>query len=104
MEVRAEHGAPLWQWEALLQASGGRGEGTPATAITGFSIDSRSLLPGEVFVALRDVRDGHAFVAAALAAGASAALVESGFAADRVRGALIRVDDTLRAQIGRAHV
>jgi UDP-N-acetylmuramoyl-tripeptide--D-alanyl-D-alanine ligase len=104
MQVRAGQGAPLWQWEALLEASGGRGEGTPATAITGFSIDSRSLVPGEVFVALRDVRDGHAFVAAALAAGASAALVESGFSADRAEGALIRVDDTLRAlgDIGRA--
>ena len=43
--------------------------------ITGFSIDTRSLQPGDVFVALQDARDGHDFVAAAFKAGAAAALV-----------------------------
>ena len=44
-------------------------------AINGVSIDTRSLQPGNLFVALKDVRDGHDFVADAFAAGAEAALV-----------------------------
>ena len=39
------------------------------------SIDTRTLQPGDLFVALKDVRDGHDFVAAALEKGAAAALV-----------------------------
>ena len=41
----------------------------------GLSIDTRSLKPGEIFVALSDVRDGHDFIEDAFKAGASAALV-----------------------------
>ncbi len=41
----------------------------------GIAIDSRALKPGEIFVALQDVRDGHDYVGNAFAAGASAALV-----------------------------
>ena len=93
----------LWQWDRLVAAARGRAEGTPATPIAGFSIDSRSLAPGEVFVALKDVRDGHAFVPAAMAAGAAAAVVGNDYPASGA-GALIRVADTLRAleDIGRA--
>ncbi len=65
--------APLWQADALLDAVGGRF--TTPFAATGVSIDSRTLRPGDVFVALRGVTDGHAHVAAALAAGAAGALV-----------------------------
>ena len=43
----------------------------------GVSIDSRTLGPGQLFVALRGERfDGHAFVAAARDRGAAGALVE----------------------------
>jgi UDP-N-acetylmuramoyl-tripeptide--D-alanyl-D-alanine ligase len=50
-----------------------------AARFTGVSIDSRRLVPGELFFAIRGPRhDGHAFVAAALAAGAPAAVVERG--------------------------
>lgn len=42
---------------------------------TGVSIDTRSLQPGDLFVALKDVRDGHDFVAQAFEKGAAAALV-----------------------------
>ncbi|MBI1366754.1 MAG: UDP-N-acetylmuramoylalanyl-D-glutamyl-2,6-diaminopimelate--D-alanyl-D-alanine ligase [Alphaproteobacteria bacterium] len=45
-------------------------------AAGGVSIDTRTLKKGEMFVALKDVRDGHDFLAAAFAKGASAALVE----------------------------
>ena len=41
----------------------------------GITIDSRTLKPGDIFVAVRDVRDGHEFVHKAFEAGASAALV-----------------------------
>jgi UDP-N-acetylmuramoyl-tripeptide--D-alanyl-D-alanine ligase len=44
-------------------------------AADGLSIDSRTLNPGELFVALKDARDGHEFVGAAFERGASAALV-----------------------------
>jgi len=50
--------------------------GTAPTGIIGFAIDSRRVVPGEMFVALTTgQRDGHDYLAAALAAGAVAALV-----------------------------
>src|ERR1700724_4290884 len=49
-------------------------------SISGISIDTRSIAPGEAFFAIQgDNRDGHEFVAAALAAKAGLAVV----AADR---------------------
>ncbi|MDZ7906456.1 MAG: UDP-N-acetylmuramoyl-tripeptide--D-alanyl-D-alanine ligase [Cypionkella sp.] len=42
---------------------------------TGVSIDTRTLAAGDLFVALKDMRDGHDFVRAALGKGAAAALV-----------------------------
>jgi UDP-N-acetylmuramoyl-tripeptide--D-alanyl-D-alanine ligase len=56
----------------------GRGEvvaGDAATLATAFEFDSRALAPGACFVALQGSRDGHDFVGAAFAAGASVALV-----------------------------
>lgn len=51
-------------------------KGTGDTVITGVSIDSRQLRPGQLFVALRGERqDGHAFVGHAFQNGAAAALV-----------------------------
>lgn len=44
-------------------------------AAGGVSIDTRTLTPGEIFVALSDARDGHEFVRSAFERGASAALV-----------------------------
>jgi UDP-N-acetylmuramoyl-tripeptide--D-alanyl-D-alanine ligase len=68
-------------------------------AITGISIDSRTLAPGEAYFAIRgDVHDGHAFVDAALKAGAALAVVEAAkrddFAAD---APLMIVEDVLAA-------
>jgi UDP-N-acetylmuramoyl-tripeptide--D-alanyl-D-alanine ligase len=88
---------PLWTWEALVAAAQGTAEGAPAGPITGFSIDTRSIASGEVFVALTDQRDGHDFVAASFANGAAAALVRQDFAAPTGCGPLIRVDDPLSA-------
>ena len=85
--------SPLWDSASLRAATGGRL--AAEVAVRGISIDSRSILPGELFVALRDARDGHDFVADALARGAACALVDRdppGVAAD---APLLRVEETL---------
>ena len=65
---------------------------------TGVSIDSRSLSPGDLFVAIRGARfDGHRFVAEALGRGAAGALVNDAAALGTPPGPGIVVDDTLRA-------
>lgn len=64
---------PLWTSEEAARATDGAAMGT--WAVNGVSIDTRSLQPGNLFVALKDVRDGHEFVGNAFAAGAEAALV-----------------------------
>lgn len=63
----------LWTSAEAAAATGGQVAGD--WAVTGLSIDSRSIAPGEMFVALSAARDGHDFVADALARGAAAALV-----------------------------
>src|SRR3990170_3227284 len=95
---------PLWQWVDLVAAAQGHAEGTPEAPITGFSIDTRTLQPGDVFVALKDKRDGPDFVGQAFAAGAVAALVSYGYPRAKSDGALVRADDPLEAlaNIGRA--
>lgn len=61
---------------ALAAWTGGRWSGRPASAPTGFSVDSRRIAAGQAFVALRtSLRDGHDFIGDAQRAGASAALV-----------------------------
>ena len=71
---------PSIRLEDVLFATGGRLTGpasAPSSSIFGASVDSRRVTPGSIFVALRGERaDGHAFVADALRAGASAALIE----------------------------
>ena len=65
-------------------------------AFTGVSIDSRTIAPGALFVAIRGPRfDGHDFLAEAAGRGARAALVER--AADGPAGLpLVRVADTTK--------
>lgn len=60
-------------------ATGGRVvAGRPTVSFTGVSIDSRTVEPGQLFVAIAGPRfDGHAFLADARARGAAAALVHS---------------------------
>jgi UDP-N-acetylmuramoyl-tripeptide--D-alanyl-D-alanine ligase len=60
--------------------------------VSGVSIDTRTLEPGDLFVALQGERDGHEFVEAAFAKGAAAALV-----AREMPGNTILVGDTLKA-------
>ncbi len=65
---------PLWTQDQAEAATGGTA--TAAFAATGVSIDTRTLKPGDLFIALRAARDGHDFVADAFAAGAAAAVVD----------------------------
>lgn len=63
----------LWTAKDAAQATGGKATGD--WTATGVSIDTRTIEAGDLFVALQAARDGHDFVAEALAAGAAAALV-----------------------------
>ena len=65
----------------------------PEVGIAGASIDSRTLRPGQLYVPIVAERDGHAFIAAALEAGAAAYLT----AQEPVGGTAIRVRDTAAA-------
>ena len=69
----------LWTVDDMAAAMGAERQGPLPATISGLSIDSRSIGAGEAFFALADRRDGHEFVAAALAAKAGLAVV----AADR---------------------
>ncbi len=95
----------LWGCSEVLAATGGRLAGQPQDAFDGVSIDSRTVAPGDVFVAIRGERlDGHDFVTAALSAGAGLAVVSRPTPAMREAGPLLIVDDPLETlrQLGRA--
>ncbi|APZ51525.1 UDP-N-acetylmuramoyl-tripeptide--D-alanyl-D-alanine ligase [Salipiger abyssi] len=80
----------LWTAKEAAEACGGRV--SAHWEATGVSIDTRTLAPGDLFVALKAARDGHEFVAQALEKGAAAALVSripEGVDEDR----LLLVDD-----------
>lgn len=63
----------LWTASDAAAATGGKAVGS--WTVDGVSIDTRTLQSGDLFVALKAARDGHEFVAQALAKGAGAALV-----------------------------
>lgn len=73
----------------------------PMARLAGVSIDSRSIKPGELFIAIHGPRhDGHAFVAATLAAGAAAGLVARARLAEypaEIQSRVFAVDDPLAA-------
>jgi UDP-N-acetylmuramoyl-tripeptide--D-alanyl-D-alanine ligase len=82
---------PLWTSADIALATNGKSHGG-RFAVTGVSIDSRSVEPGDLFVALAGVRDGHEFVGVALAAGAAGSLASS-----TVGGPNVQVADTFAA-------
>ena len=85
----------LWRADEIAAATGGEAHGD--WAAVGVSIDSRTIRPGELFIALRGPKhDGHAFVRDALARGA-AALVEHVPADLGEQAALVVVGDTMVA-------
>lgn len=100
----AERGE-LWSLADFMAATGGRLIGKPPQGISGLSIDSRTIGPGEAFFAIRgETRDGHAFAAGALDRGAALAVVAKSKAADIAAEPLLAVADPLEAleNLGRA--
>jgi UDP-N-acetylmuramoyl-tripeptide--D-alanyl-D-alanine ligase len=96
---------PLWTSAAMAAAMRAEVNGALPEAVTGISIDSRTIVPGAAYFAIRGaVHDGHDFVAAALKAGAGLAVVEAAqrdkFAAD---APLLVVDDVLAGLVDLAH-
>jgi len=87
---------PLWRAAEFMPATGSF---NPEAVAAGYSIDSRTIQPGELFFAVKgERRDGHAYVEAALSNGALAAVVRH----DQVqrfsdKSRLLAVDDTLVA-------
>ena len=68
--------APLWTVEAMAAAMQAQRNGALPADVSGLSIDTRTIQPGEAFFAIQgENRDGHDFVEAALKAGAGLAVV-----------------------------
>lgn len=92
----------------VAEATGGRAvRATEGRVARGVTTDSRAVVRGGAFVALRgETHDGHAFVQAAIDAGAALVVVERGRAPVDDRADAVEVDDTLAAwgAIARAHL
>jgi UDP-N-acetylmuramoyl-tripeptide--D-alanyl-D-alanine ligase len=73
----------------------------PVARVAGVSIDSRTIQPGELFIAIHGPRhDGHGFIAGVLAGGAAAGVVAKERWQDyapEIQARLFAVDDTLAA-------
>ena len=87
----------LWTSAEAEAATGGTS--TRAWAAKGVSIDTRTIAKGDLFVALKDVRDGHDFVAMAFEKGAAAALVTHRPEGVPQEMPLLVVDDVLAALV-----
>jgi UDP-N-acetylmuramoyl-tripeptide--D-alanyl-D-alanine ligase len=96
---------PLWTVDAMVAAMGAERSGSLPKAITGISIDSRTVKGGDAFFAIKgDTHDGHDFVAAALKQGAGLAVVaRSRRINDGGDAPLVVVDDVLEALRQVAH-
>jgi UDP-N-acetylmuramoyl-tripeptide--D-alanyl-D-alanine ligase len=85
--------AQLWTSDEAAAATGGTNSGD--WIASGVSIDSRTLEPGDLFIALRGPNfDGHDYLNAAFAAGAAAAMVDDSAAAAGYRP-LLQVGDAM---------
>ncbi|WP_028746290.1 UDP-N-acetylmuramoylalanyl-D-glutamyl-2,6-diaminopimelate--D-alanyl-D-alanine ligase [Rhizobium mesoamericanum] len=90
----------LWTTEDMIAAMAGRPFGTLPEGITGISIDSRSIVPGEAFFAIKGDRvDGHDFASMAMANGAALLVVSEARlpAMGRLTVPVIVVEDVLAA-------
>jgi UDP-N-acetylmuramoyl-tripeptide--D-alanyl-D-alanine ligase len=92
---------PLWSVDAMVAAMRATRAGPLPPSVSGISIDTRTMRPGEAFFAIKgDNRDGHEFVAAALAAGAALAVIAAdkreSFSADAPLLIVADVLDALR--------
>ena len=92
---------------SIAAATGGRVARGEGRDVRGVTTDSRAVVRGGAFVALRGERsDGHGFVANAARAGAHVVVVERGRAPADVEADVVEVDDTLVAwgDLARAHL
>jgi UDP-N-acetylmuramoyl-tripeptide--D-alanyl-D-alanine ligase len=89
----------LWTVEAMATAMGAERRGALPQSVSGISIDSRTLAPGDAFFAIQgEHRDGHDFVASTLTAKAGLAVVADGRSEELPRDApLLVVADVLAA-------
>ena len=100
MSMKAEWG-DITVEEIIPSIKGRLVSGSAETALTGISTDSRRILPGQLFLALKGERyDGHDFMDRAIERGASAVIAERvggvGKPYDR-NTAFIEVQDSLKA-------
>jgi UDP-N-acetylmuramoyl-tripeptide--D-alanyl-D-alanine ligase len=79
----------------IAKATGGALSGTDVE-VSGATIDSRQVVPGQLFVPVVAARDGHDFVAAAVTGGATAYLTSRGPTAG-MEAAAVEVGDTVEA-------
>lgn len=97
----------LWTGQEMVDAMNARPVRGMPTEISGISIDTRTLKPGEAFFAIKgDNMDGHDYATAAARAGASVLVVDEKKlpALGRITVPLMVVDDVLNAMelLGRA--
>jgi UDP-N-acetylmuramoyl-tripeptide--D-alanyl-D-alanine ligase len=82
----------------IAEFTGAKGDFDQELVAMGYSIDSRTLHPGDLFFAIAGERfDGHDYVKAALEQGAVSAMVRPGRVFDADPQRLLIVDDTLKA-------
>ena len=94
MTTAGKMAAPLWSAAQAAQATGGELHGD--WRADGISIDSRTLVPGDLFVALKGPHhDGHDHVRQALDAHAAAAMVECAADIANAQAPLLIVPDSL---------
>jgi UDP-N-acetylmuramoyl-tripeptide--D-alanyl-D-alanine ligase len=86
------------QLDEIAKAAGGSLEGPGNVKVRGYSIDTRTLNPGDLFFAVKGPRfDGHAFVQQAMEKKAAGIVVESGAAEPSASFSVIRVGSTVDA-------
>ncbi len=88
----------LWTVADFVAGVAGELVGAAPAGVTGISIDSRTLAPGEAFFAIVGDRfDGHGFAAAALESGAALAVVAADRVGEIAARPLVVVDDPFQA-------
>ena len=86
---------PLWR---VAEFAGARGDFDQDVVAMGYSIDSRTLNHGDLFIAIPGERfDGHEYVEEALEKGAAGALVQTGKRVNGDSRRLLHVEDTVKA-------
>ncbi|MBC8074239.1 MAG: UDP-N-acetylmuramoyl-tripeptide--D-alanyl-D-alanine ligase, partial [Deltaproteobacteria bacterium] len=86
-----------WTPEELTTAAVGRLLRRGSRDVVGTFFDTRSPLAGGLFVPVVAARDGHDFIAAAIAGGAAAVLVAAGRTVPPGDVTVVEVDDTIAA-------